>query len=471
MNTTNNKSIETKRIRYSKLMLVLGLLLLLNSCEDFVDIEPPKTQIIAETVFSNEASATSAITGIYSRMIERGFASGDIVSYTLFGGLSADELKSYSSNNIEFFDNSLTVDNGSVNSFLWQQPYEYIYSANAVIEGLDNSSEVSEEVKQQLEGEAKFIRAFSFFYLTNLFGNIPLHLTTDYRVTSIAARTSQSQVYQQIITDLSEAQSLLTDDYITEERVRPNKSVATALLARVYLYTQDWANAETQASKVITNSGTYVLENDLNSVFLAESSEAIWQLKPVQPGFNTNEGRSFILTASPVIEQGVALSSVLMNAFEPGDNRFNSWVNSFEDGADTFFYPFKYKIEEGDPGVEYSMVLRLAEQYLIRAEARAEQGNIAGAQADLNRIRNRAGLDNTMPNDQPGLLLAVEQERQVELFMEWGHRWLDLKRTNRADVVLETLKSPNWEATDTLYPIPQREREHNPNITQNPGYQ
>ena len=471
MNTVNNKSMETKRIRYCKVMLVFGLLLLLSSCEDFVDIEPPKTQIVAETVFSNEASATSAITGIYSRMIESGFASGDIVSYTLFGGLSADELTSYSSNNIEFFDNSLTVDNGSVNGFLWKQPYEYIYSANAVIEGLDNSSGVSEEVKQQLEGEAKFIRAFCFFYLTNLFGDVPLHLTTDYRITSIASRTLQSQVYQQIITDLKDAQSLLTDDYTTEERVRPNRSVATALLARAYLYTQDWANAEIQASTVITNSGTYVLENDLNNVFLAVSSEAIWQLKPVQPGVNTNEGRSFILTGSPVNEQGVALSNELMNAFETGDNRFNSWVNSFDDGMETFFYPFKYKIEEGDPGIEYSMVLRLAEQYLIRAEARAQQENIAGAQTDLNRIRNRAGLGNTTANDRPGLLLAIEQERQVELFMEWGHRWLDLKRTNRSDAVLEALKSPNWEPTDTLYPIPQRERESNPNITQNLGYQ
>ena len=470
MNITNNKFIDTKKILHSRLILMFGLLLPLTSCEDFVDIEPPKTQIISETVFADDASASSALMGIYSRMIRSGFASGDLSSFTLYGGLSADELINYASNRDEFSTNSVDIDNGALRANLWTQPYEYIYSANAVIEGLKSTTAVTEELKQQLEGEAKFIRAFCYFYLTNLFGDVPLHLTTDYRITSVASRTSQSQVLQQIITDLSEARSLLSDDYITEERVRPNKSVATALLARVYLYTQDWASAEIQTSTLIDNTRTYVLEDDLNNVFLAASTEAIWQLKPVEQGFNTNEGRFFILMGSPVNENGVELSTELLNAFKIGDNRFTSWVNSFNEGLDTFFYPFKYKINEGDAGLEYSMVFRLAEQYLIRAEARAQQGNIAGAQADLNRIRNRAGLDNTMANDQPGLLLAIEQERQVELFMEWGHRWLDLKRTNRADVVLEPLKSPNWQPTDVLYPIPQQERDNNPNITQNLGY-
>ena len=116
------------------------------------------------------------------------------------------------------------------------------------------------------------------------------------------------------------------------------------------------------------------------------------------------------------------------------------------------------------------MVLRLAEQYLIRAEARAQQNNISGSQSDLNLIRNRAGLVNTAANDKTALLTAIEHERQVELFTEWGHRWLDLKRTNRADAVLGPIKAPNWQPTDMLYPIPQTQIANDPNVHQNPGY-
>lgn len=116
------------------------------------------------------------------------------------------------------------------------------------------------------------------------------------------------------------------------------------------------------------------------------------------------------------------------------------------------------------------MVLRLAEQYLIRAEARVRQNNISGGQSDLNAIRNRSGLPNTTANDQGSLLLAIEQERRVELFTEWGHRWFDLKRTERAEAVLSPFALKDWQSTDVLFPIPQTEREINSRLTQNEGY-
>ena len=141
----------------------------------------------------------------------------------------------------------------------------------------------------------------------------------------------------------------------------------------------------------------------------------------------------------------------------------------------TFYYPYKYK--KGDdyssnppPPTEYYIVFRLAEQYLIRAEARAQQGNIGGGQADINLIRNRSGLANTIASDKGNLLSAVEHERQIELFAEWGHRWLDLKRTNRADQVLGAIKGASWQSTDKVYPIPQSQIQLNPFLTQNPGY-
>jgi len=400
-----------------------------------------------------------------------GFASGGTVSVSLLAGLSADEFTNYSAtfDQTVFFTNSLDPNNSILSSSLWQTPYQYIYYANAALEGLASSQSISDSMKKELQGEAKFIRAFCHFYLTNLFGDIPLVLSTDYRVNGNISRISQAQVYPQIIADLQDAQNLLAADFSFSngERTRPNKWAATALLARVYIYSNDWTKAEEQSSAVINNT-SFGLVTDLNNVFKKNSTEAIWQLMPVVPGNNTNEGSAFILTATP---NNVAISTQLLAAFDSNDNRKKSWINSITVGPKTFYYPFKYKVQAtGLPVTEYSMVLRLAEQYLIRAEARAQQNNITGAQSDLNTIRNRAGLPNTPASTKLAIQDAILRERQLELFSEWGHRWLDLKRTNNADAVLGPVKTPYWQPADILYPIPQTEINNNPKLTQNTGY-
>jgi hypothetical protein len=233
------------------------------------------------------------------------------------------------------------------------------------------------------------------------------------------------------------------------------------------LYTRDWADAETQATDIINNSTTYKLENDLNEVFLQNSEEAIWQLMPVLTGMNTREGNLFILNAAP---NSVAINNSLVNSFEADDQRKTAWIGSITVDGQTYYYPYKYKVKSGAIVTEYNMVLRLAEQYLIRAEARAQQNDIDGARADLNVIRTRAGLaDLPVSLNKNQCLDAIERERRSELFAEMGHRWLDLKRTNRANAVLGPVK-PKWQPTDILYPILRSEIESNKNLKQNPGY-
>jgi starch-binding outer membrane protein, SusD/RagB family len=454
---------------YYNLIVIISLV---SSCKKFVEVDSPRTQLVDKTVFANDATATSALTGIYSRMISSsGFISGGASSITILTGLSSDELTNYQNydNLIQFYNISLFATNETLTSSLWNEPYQYIYSANAVIEGLSNSSSVNASVKQQLIGEAKFIRAFCHFYLVNLFGDIPYITTTDYHANNMALRIPRFEIYQRIINDLIEAQGLLANDYSFSggQKIRPNKSVATAFLARVYLYSGDWTNAEAQATDVIDNSSVYSLASNLNDVFLKNSTEAIWQLMPVIPGFNTLEGFNLILTSSPSL---VALSDQIVNAFELGDYRKVNWIKSITVGVDTYYYSFKYKISTNSDLSEYYMIFRLAEQYLIRAEARAQQNDIGGAQADLNVIRARSGLHNTTASTQSSLLAAILHERQVELFTEMGHRWLDLKRTNNADAVLGLIKVPDWQPTDVLYPIPLSEIQNNSNVTQNAGY-
>ena len=211
----------------------------------------------------------------------------------------------------------------------------------------------------------------------------------------------------------------------------------------------------------------------MDDVFSRTSQEAIWQLQSIVPSVGTYEARRFILTRKPLIFGGVSFREDFINAFEAGDNQYSFWVGSVTSGSSVFYFPFKYKerrLEAGELPTQYSTVLRLAEVHLIRAEARAHQGNISGAQEDLNVIRTRAGLPNTSASDQTSLLLAVEQERRFELFSEYGQRWLDLVRTNRATAVLGPIKE-RWDETDRLWPVPQREFLSNPNLgDQNPGY-
>jgi hypothetical protein len=370
---------------------------------------------------------------------------------------------------MDFYLNSLKATNSTVLNSFWSEGYKYIYYANNLLQGIGNSANLLDSTKSQLDGEAKFIRAFCYFYLVNLFGDVPLILTTAYQSNSTAYRTSKIEVYKQIVTDLRDAQRELKDDYSisNNERTRPNKWAATALLARVFLFTGDWTNAEVEATSVINNSSTYSLLTDINESFLKNSQEAIWQLMPVIANQNTSEGVNFILTSTP---NSVAISNSLLGAFEPGDIRKSNWIDSITTSGQTYYYPFKYKVKTASELTEYSMVLRLAEQYLIRAEARAQLNKISEAQVDLNIIRNRANLPNTSASDKASLLLAIEHERQVELFSEWGHRWFDLKRLNRADAVLLVIKGSNWQSTDTLYPIPQMEISNDPNLTQNLGY-
>jgi hypothetical protein len=454
-------------------IIVSIVLVTITSCKKFVEIDPPKTATVSEVVFSNDGSAISAIRGIYSEMSFGGIASGSFFSVTLTGGLLSDEFIGYQTGLNDFYTNSLTANNVGVTSDAWNQTYKFIYYSNSMIEGLANSSGVTAAVKKQLEGEAKFLRAFCHFYLVNLFGDIPLITTTDYRINSIASRTPKDLVYQQIISDLIDAQNMLASDYSwsNNERVRVNKWAATALLARAYLYTGEWMKAETQASAVINNSGLYSLPSDLNTVFLKNSNETIWQLMQVNPGYNTNEAGYFIPASAMSPPEFVSLTSQLFNDFEAGDQRKAKWVGSITVGLNIYYFPYKYKIRDfGQPLTEYSMVFRLAEQYLIRAEARTQQNNIVGAQSDVNTIRSRAGLSNTTAIDKPSLLTAIEKEKRIEFFAEWGHRWFDLKRWNKADAVLGPIKTPNWQTTDVLYPIPQTELSNDPNLIQNPGY-
>ncbi len=466
-----------KRIYASPLRLLRHFLLIIFcccsavACKKFVSIPPPAGEVTTPALFATEASARSAIAGLYSNMMvaNLSFVNG---GFTVYTGLSADEI--YNSTTSATYDpftgNNLLSTDFVVSSRFWTKGYELIYSTNACIEGLNRSSAIADSVKTKMLGELYFVRAYCHFNLLQVFGDIPLIVTTDYTVNAVLGRSRQEDVYLQIQDDLTKAVSLLPVTYASTDRARPNRWAAKALQARVHLYKKEWALAEAAASEIIS-AGTYSLPSSLASVFLTNSGETIWQLIPVLPTACTAEGNAFI-PASATVRPSFVIANGLLNAFEPGDQRKTQWVKTNTVSGIPYAYPAKYKVASiaaGTAKTECNILFRLAEIYLIRSEARAMQSNFTGSRSDINVIRNRAGLGNTAAADQSALLAALEQERRVELFTEGGHRWFDLKRWGRTDAVLGTLKT-GWQTTDALYPVPYADMQANPQLVQNPGY-
>jgi hypothetical protein len=455
----------------TKKLVLLIIVTAFASCDNFLDVELPNSQLTAPTVFEDMATANAAMTSIYSKMRDSGLLSGSATGMSYKLGNYSDELDFYgfsqSSTNY-YYRNALTPAIPDIRT-LWTDTYNQIYSANAVIYGVENSTLLSSANKNQLRGEALFVRALLHFYLVNEFGDVPYITTTDYEQNSTVSRMLSVEVYNLIKTDLLTAADLLSQDYLSSNRVRPNKLAVRALLARVNLYMENWNDASNDASAIINEDDLYSIEPNIDAVFLKDSPSTIWQFSPALASNNTEEGSTFLFIEGPPPLS--ALTNNLVNSFESGDSRKTHWVGSISDGTTTWYFPHKYKKTLSEGGsVEYSIVFRLEEQYLIRAEARAQQGNLTGAKEDLNVIRTRAGLANTVAETDIEILAAILEERRHEMFTEHGHRFFDLKRTNNLNSILGIVKS-GWNDADKLLPLPATELSLNPNLQpQNPGY-
>ena len=459
-------------------------------CKKYLTLPLPANEIAGSASFANNVSAAAMVNDIYITLDGSPLQGAGSIPYNT--GLYTDELtnaaaSASSGGNLAFYTDALTATNGAAIT-AWTSLYEAIYGCNLAIEGLTPSSLT---MRNQLLGEVYFLRAFSNFYLTNLYGTVPLQLTSDYNTNNQLARSTQAEVYTQIVADLKQAQALLTDDYldlngnVTTDRGRPNKMAATALLARAYLYTSDWPDAEAQADSLIGATATYQLTT-LAGTFLTGSPETIWGLAPRGASYDVADaGTYFIAQGTTPMASNVNcyLSNGLVNAFEPGDARFTNWIGvsnvpaSGSQPAANYYYAFKYKVRTGQSApAEYLSELRLGELYLIRAEARAEQNNVTGATgaaADLNMVRARAGLASTAATTQPTMLTAILHERQVELFAEGGHRLLDLRRTGNLNTVMNTVapaKNTTWSSYAQWWPIANSDITIDPNLVQTPGY-
>ncbi|GGI24885.1 RagB/SusD family nutrient uptake outer membrane protein [Pedobacter mendelii] len=454
---------------FKKAIILALVAVTLSSCKKFVEADLATNLISREDAFANDASATSATLTLYSY-----FLTVNSLQYVSWlGGLSADELQNTTSNaDLILFAQNVLPSNVSISSsYLWDYPYQVIRQSNLIIDGVNKSAGISAAVKSQLTGEAKFFRAMMYFNMVNYFGGVPISLDPTELNNARNPRASITETYTQILTDLKDAQNLLPTSYVGTAalKVRANKWAATALLAKVYLYNKDYVNAEVEATKII-GSGTYTMATTANT-FINTSPETILQLSTLfgASAFSTYRTTSSANNVSP---PNYVLYNNFTKDFELNDNRKTTWIDSTTFNAIKYYRINKYKVQTATAatlGNEYTVLFRLAEVYMIRAEARTQQANISGAQSDLNIIRTRAGLVNTTASTQATLLTAIAKERKLEFFGEFGNRWFDLKRTGTADAVLGPLKS-TYKTTAQLYPIPLSQINLNSNLTQNPGY-
>lgn len=443
-------------------------LLLFTACESLIDVKYPTNQLGTPQVFEDVQTANAALANIYSLLRDQSLLSGG--SFNGVGsrlGSYADELDYYTfdqNGNMDIYQNQVQESNTSISN-VWNFSYQQIYYANAVIYGVEQSTALSGNDKNRIKGEALLLRSLLYFYLQQLFGDIPYTTSLDYEYNRAIAKTEDAALLTLLERDVTEAVTLLGDDYRNEERIYPNRKVAQLLLARIYLLQEEWLLGE-EVLENILQSPLYQYEPDINEVFHKSGKHILWQLKPQNSGDATSEVPFyyFVNSAPP----NYALTQDLVDAFAGNDLRKQEWIAEITVNGQSWYRPDKYKNRQNNTN-EYSIVFRLEEAYFMMAEVLARQNRMDNAIPYLNASRERAGLTpfTSLPEEEFYNELMAEKRR--EFFVEFGHRFFDLKRWGRLGEL--SVMKPNWEGYKQVWPLPQSELLMNPNLyPQNSGY-
>ncbi len=440
-------------------------LLLPTACQDV--LEPKPVDLLTDDLVLNEpADVANVQIGLYSALrniIPSTIIAGDFTADMLIHNGTFSQYRELGNKQITSANQSAAV--------LWGSIYNTVYIANFILERLPEVEGVPAAQRNQVMATAHFIRGYAYFIAAYSFGGVPKVLTTDIATNRNIPRAEKDEILAQVLEDYNAALGQLTakpaNGFAGDYAVR-------AALARYYLYAGDWANAESFADDIIT-SKAYSLDTAFSAIvtedFPGESIFEVGYTLSDDPGTNSDiglnnlfVGRREIIPSNPEI---LALASD-----ESGD-RFSSITFNAQNlnGADNGWSVAKYGTADQDNNNAY--VFRLAEMYLIRAEARAHQGNVTGAnsaQTDINILRDRANAPAVGNISQNDMLTAIENERRYELAFE-GHRWYDLVRTGRIEQVMPAF-SANWNAKYEVWPIPQREIQNNNALKghQNSGY-
>ena len=469
-----------------------------SSCSDFLE-QNPQTDLSENDFYKTADDILSAVNGAYSSLQE-----GDIYgNWYVFGEIPSDNTRNQLSGSVttqnEFDQFYIDTQNSMIASF-WKAAYKVINRTNTVLGRIDGI-EINAELANRYKLECKFIRALMYFNLVRVYGDVPLVL----KEISISEsydilREPKENVYNQIIADLKEAQGLPVS-YSTAEDGRATQGAAKALLADVYMTLHKYAEAETILAEII-NSGRYsLLENTPGSLNIDgyknvfspvnhNSKEGIFEIQFLKGGYG--EGSNYANNFAPensgtnVVAGGGTGGNYIpemdiYNAYEEGDLRrdFSMSLGYYDNRKNNEWVESRYvckfmdvPYQNNDASNNYP-VIRYADVILMYAEALNQNGKTAEACKYLNMTRRRGfGYQTTetspvdlQTTDKAQFALMVEQERRVELAFE-NHRWFDLIRTGRA---VEVMKSKGFSLNETnlICPIPQKQIDVNPKLTQN----
>ncbi|MEO8294421.1 MAG: RagB/SusD family nutrient uptake outer membrane protein [Gemmatimonadota bacterium] len=439
-----------------QLGLTLSLALALGGCNSLLDTTP-KDQLPEDRAITSAGGARAALAGAYNALQSGSYYGGD---FYLFGDLSSDNAVDVGTFNsyADAAGNQLTADNTTIGD-IWASIYSAIHRANVLIAKVPGVPDLDPVERDQILGEAYFLRALHYHNLVKTFGGVPLRLQPAATVeeASQIARATTAEVYVQILSDLQQSETLITN---TSPATQATIGAVKALEARVYLYQSDWANAKAAADAVIGMG--YTLAANYSDLFDPEGQDTPEDIFKVT--FTAQQYQYMYYWISCSVGGGCELAPTqsLIDAYDPADERL-AWSISGDTEPDA--WGTKYPTTAGAEDIH---AIRFAEVLLIKAEAEAQLNNLQVAVDNYNLLRVRAGvLQDVLGVDvttQQDVLDAIDHERRLELAFE-GDRWFDLVRTGRVATVL-----PGVPAFQYLYPIPQSELDVAPNLAQNPGY-
>ncbi|NND35243.1 MAG: RagB/SusD family nutrient uptake outer membrane protein [Saprospiraceae bacterium] len=482
--------------------LFLAVVFISLRCEKALE-ETPKSLLTNKVFYTTASDALLAVNAAYDHL-------GSGTSNSDFGGvyfnnfwviqaLASDEGEAGRSdpNTVQLDEFRHDASNLMVQD-VWEDTYKTINLANIAIKNIPDI-DMDEGLKNRLMGEVFFIRGMMYFDLVRMFGDVPLRLlpTEDLSILT-AERTGAEEVYAQVITDLQAAETRLPVSYTGADLGRATTGAASGYLAKVFLTRKEWPAAMQHAEKVMA-SGNYQLLDDYADIFKIANSNSREVVFSINFTFNNNaiwETSQFNVRTLPLALNRNSNSwevptADVYAAFDPMDRRREvTFATSFteSDGTVINFTPhiFKYWDQKAEPSASSSgsdfFNLRYADILLMYAEAANEVANGPTAEAyeALNRVRRRArfaeGVERQVLPELSDLNMqafreAVWLERRRELVWE-GHRWFELVRQNRLKSRVEAAKPGVTvdESKYVLFGIPQRERDINPNLSQNPGY-
>jgi len=444
-------------MRYTKKYLgifsVVGLLIV-SSCSRFVDTKPTD-QIDTDDVFKSADGVNAAVTGCYADLRSRGFHFETVILAELAADNATGDQSLERGQYFSISENAYDPTTAAVRT-IWESSYAAINSINIVLEKLPSSAAATAD-RPKIEAELRFLRAFHYFNLVKCFGGVPLRTKANLELEATKSvqnlpRTPAAEIYTFILNELQAIVGIVPRGK-GNAYFRASEGAVRALMARVALYAKNYSLAIEQANILIDSTARfgYSLLPNYTAVFREKRNNEVIFAVEFNAGAPNTIGRLTSGSGTNVIR-----TTPVVNAYTTSDSVRKSIAAS------------KYASPNG---VDDVIMFRLAEMYLIRAEALAQtNGSRAQIVADINKIKQRANIPlmTSTTLTYPEYLAEIEKERRLEFSFE-GHRFFDLVRTNRAVDVLST-KPSGFSASKQLLPIPTSETLYNTSVVQNPGY-